>query len=116
MRADETPENLDLQLELVRLTQTTSASEQVTRVKHIFELVKTKPDPANIDSILPLLNHSNDAVVYWGAMTIGLYGGSAKAALPRLEKIASENRGYGSKTSQSGAATAIKRIKAALEK
>jgi hypothetical protein len=114
MRADDKREDRNLQTKLVRLNQAKSASEQATQAQLIFELVKARPEPAEMDLILPLLKHSNDVVVYWGAMTIGLYGANAKVALPKLQEIASRKHMYGSKTSQSGAAAAVRKIKTAL--
>lgn len=114
MWADNQNERHDLNLELVRLRQAKSASEQATQAQRVFETVKISPEPSKIDLLLPLLDHSNDAVVYWSAMTIGLYGANAEAALPKLQAIASRKHIFGSKTSQSGAAAAVQKIKTAL--
>ncbi|MCP4476781.1 MAG: hypothetical protein GY880_25800 [Planctomycetaceae bacterium] len=64
-----------------------------------------------IPKIEPLLNHDNDSIRYWAAMSLGKLGPMASAAIPQLiSSLTKKMEDYSSKSSASGIQYALERI------
>lgn len=91
-----------------------SYKERSDSLRKVFEATKRECpgiSDSEIKRLINLLDDKDDGIVYWSANTLGIIGGRANAAIPKLNVVFNRTKCVsGGQTTASGARFALERL------